>query len=488
MAAQEVLPSRSADVPGVVLPVTVLASYALAQFGLSAMNTLVSTQIPFFYVDTLRLSATSFGVVMLIGKLWDAVTDPLMGHLTDNTRTRHGRRRPYFLIGAPLLGLFTFLLFSPPADLTGDALFPWLLFTFLAAFTARTVFETPYQAMAPDLTPDYDQRTRVATWRVTIGNLGDLTGALVPMLLLAVLAPRTTFRISSAAIALVIAVTALVTFFRVRERSDVVHPPRAPLRQNLWQIITFPVRNRPAAILITSYACAVFAMTLPVAIFRFVNKYVFTATGLEGTVLGPLVESIGKNAFLDLGVILGYFSGVFLSAPLWARALRTWDKKQAYLFAFSYLSVVVLGIFLIPRDMGFLFPVQNMLVGAGGLGLWMLPGAIGPDVLEWEELHHGQRHEGGFYGIWMLVQKTGGGIALFAMSFLLAQIGFVPDLDQTAETVRGLRWLYAGTPLVAAVVAILVFSRYPITRQVHREMQERLAERRNAAAARDGSD
>ena len=463
--------------PAVALPFAVLASYALAQLGLSAMNTLVSTQVPFFYVDTLGLPAALFGWVMLIGKLWDAVTDPLMGHLTDNTRSRFGRRRPYFLVGAPLLALFTFLLFSPPAGLSGEAVFPWLLVTFLGAYTARTIFETPYQALAPDLTPDYDQRTRVATWRVTIGNLGDLTGAIVPMVLLAVLAPRTTFRWSGATVGVVIAASALITFWHVREREGVRHGPPVPLVRNLKQILLFPVRNRPARILIASYACAVFAMTLPVAVFRFVNKYVFTATGLEGTVLAPWVDAMGKSAFLDVAVILGYFTGVFASAPLWARALRTRDKKHAYVFAFVYLGVTASGIFWIPRELGILFPLLNVLVGAGALGLWMLPGALGPDVLEWEELHHGSRHEGGFYGIWMLVQKTGGGIALFAMGFLLHRVGFVPDAEQGEDAIAGLRLLYGGTPLLVAALGALLFARYPLTREVYAEVRARLDSR-----------
>jgi GPH family glycoside/pentoside/hexuronide:cation symporter len=469
----------------------VLASYGVAQFGLSAMNTLVNTQIPFFYVDTLHLPAALFGWVMLIGKLWDAVTDPLMGHVTDNTRTRLGRRRPWFLVGAPLMAVFTVLLFSPPEGTTGEALFPWLLVTFLGAFTARTIYETPYQAMAPDLTPDYDQRTRVATWRVTIGNLGDLTGAVVPMILLATVAPRLTFRWSGAAVATIIAATAVLTFARVRERRDLVPAARTPLVRNLRQIATFPVRNRPARILIASYACAVFASTLPVAVFRFVNKYVFTATGLEDTALGPLVAEIGTAAFLDLGVILGYFAGVFLSAPLWARALRTRDKKHGYIYAFLHLGVVASGVFWIPRDLGILFPLLNLLVGAGALGLWMLPGAIGPDVLEWEELHHGSRHEGGFYGIWMLVQKTGGGIALFAMGFLLTAIGFVPDVEQSPDTVRGLRLLYGATPLCVTGIAALLFSRYPLTRAAYDDVRRALDARRGDASspgARDASE
>jgi GPH family glycoside/pentoside/hexuronide:cation symporter len=461
------------------LPLAVLFSYSAAQFGLSAMNTLVNTQIPFFYVDTLRLPATLFGLVMLIAKLWDAVTDPIMGHITDNTRSSVGRRRPYFLVGAPLLAVSTFLLFRPP-DAEGTALFGWFLATFLLAFTARTVFETPYQAMAPDLTPDYDERTRVATYRVTIGNLGDFAGALVPMVLLAFFAPRPTFATSGFAVGVLILVGAMIAFVGLRERFDASGLPKKSMLPSLWKIVRFPMRNRPARLLIASYACAVFATTTPVAVFRFVDRYVFTATGLEATWLGPTIARMGSAAVLDIGVILGYFAGVFLSAPLWSRALRSRDKKHGYIFAFVYLGVVTCGILFIPRHLGFLFPLLNVLVGAGALGLWMIPGSIGPDVLEWEDLHFGDRHEGGFYGIWMLVQKTGGGIALFAMGFVLDAIGFVPDLAQTPDTVLGLRLLYGGLPLIVSLLAALVFSRYPLTREVYADVRAQLETRDSA--------
>jgi len=297
------------------------------------------------------------------------------------------------------------------------------------------------------------------------------------MLMLAFLAPRLTFATSGTAVGGIILLGAIVAFAGLRERIDASGLPKTRLGPSLARILSFPVRNRPARLLIASYACAVFATTTPVAIFRFVNRYVFTATGLETTWLGPTIARMGTAAFLDIGVILGYFTGVFLSAPLWSKALRSRDKKHGYIFAFVYLGVVACGVLLIPRETGFLFPLLNVFVGAGALGLWMLPGAIGPDVLEWEALHFGDRHEGGFYGIWMLVQKTGGGIALFSMGFVLDAIGFLPNAEQGAGTVWGLRLLYGGLPLVVSLAAAAVFSRYPLTREVYADVRARLAER-----------
>lgn len=470
-------PPAAPAAPGGRLALSVLLAYSAAQFGLSASNTLVSTQLPFFYVDTLALPPALFGLVMLVAKASNAITDPVIGHLTDNTRHRWGRRRPWLLAGAPPLALSTWLLFAPP-DRTGAGLFTWLLITFVAALTFRTVVETPYQAIAPDLTADYDERTRLATWRTTIGMVGDLLGALAPMVLLALRPPRAVFDTSGLAVAILILVGVGVAFAGVREPAPGRVGAREPLRENLRRIVAFPLRNRPAGILIVCYAASVFATTTPVSVFRFLNRYVFTATGLERTALGGLVERIGTAAFLDIATIVAYFAGVFLSAPLWARALRRRDKKHGYIFAFVYLGVVTCGVFAIPRELGILFPALNLLVGAGALGLWLLPGAIGPDVLEWEELHHGRRHEGGFYGIWMLMQKIGAAVALFAMGLLLDAIGFVPERAQTASTLAGLRFLYGGTPLLIALAAAALFSRYPLTRSVYAEVQARLAARR----------
>jgi len=477
-------PPAPAAAPGAAperLALSVLLGYSAAQFGLSASNTLIALHLPYFYIDTLLLPPALFGVVMLIAKTVNALSDPVMGHWTDNTRHRWGRRRPWLLLGAPPLALSTWLLLRPP-DRTGEALFGWLLVTFIASVTFRTVVETPYQAIAPELTTDYDERTRVATWRTAIGMVGDFGGALAPMLLLAGVAAAAERRAVMGAMGLAVAVLILagaaVAFASVRERHADAAGARARLWPSLRRIVLFPVRNRPARHLIVCYAASVFASTLPVSAVLFLSRYVFTATGLEGTALAPLQLGLDSADFLATATIVAYFAGVFLSAPLWGQALRRTDKKHGYVFAFVYVGVVVCLVFAIPRELGVLFPLLNLLVGAGSLGLWMLPGAIGPDVLDWEELHHGGRHEGGFYGIWMLVQKIGAAVALFALGVLLDAIGFVPEREQAERTVLGLRFLYGGVPLLVTLAAALLFSRYPLTRAAYADVQARRAARR----------
>ncbi len=462
------------------LGATVMLSYCTAQFGLSALNTLMNTSLPIFYMNTLEVSGAAFGWIMLAGKLWDAFTDPLMGHVTDNTRWRVGRRRPFFVLGAPFLGLTLWLLFRPTPGLSGAAVIPWFLLMYLGVYASRTVYETPYQAMIPDLTKDYAERTRLATYRATIGNMGDLIGAMLPVLLLGFLhlSDQRGYAISASIVGIIVVVTAGAALLGTRERTKVDHLPKQPFVKNMKAIFLFPIRNRPAGILIICYACAVFSTAMPVASFKFLNEFVFLETGLETTALGPLIEGMGRKNFLDMAVLLCYFTGVFLSAPIWARAMRFRDKKPAYIFAFLYLGCMVSFAFFIPRHLGFLFPLLNLLVGAGALGLWTLPQAIGPDCIEWEELHHGDRHEGGFYGIWSFVQKAGSGVALLTMGFLLDLIGFVPKAVQTDGAVLGLRFMYAGTPILICVAAALIFTRYPITRAVYEDIMQQLAARR----------
>ncbi|MBI4831028.1 MAG: MFS transporter, partial [Candidatus Lindowbacteria bacterium] len=162
-------------------------SYGASQFGLNCINTAYGINILFFYTTILKFDSALFGIVMLIGQMWDAISDPLMGHISDNTRWKSGRRRPYFLLGSIPTGIMFFLIFSPPFMKSSSLIFIYLTVTTLIFYTGRTVFETPYLALAPELTLDYNERTKLSGFKQLLGTLGDAQGAILPLVLFTVL-------------------------------------------------------------------------------------------------------------------------------------------------------------------------------------------------------------------------------------------------------------------------------------------------------------
>src|SRR5271169_1100152 len=167
--------------PGAV-PLRTKIAYGMGELGLSLQNESLVRFLMFFYTDTLRVSPTAVGLVILLSKGWDAITDPAMGYLSDATRSRWGRRRPYILLGAVPMGVCYWLLFCPPL-LSPPALLWYMLALSLALYTCFTVVAVPYYAWGAELARDYHERTAVVQVRALLGLFGGVAGAAVPMLI-----------------------------------------------------------------------------------------------------------------------------------------------------------------------------------------------------------------------------------------------------------------------------------------------------------------
>ncbi|MBI5116031.1 MFS transporter [Candidatus Poribacteria bacterium] len=436
-------------------------SYGASQFGLNCIGTAYGINLLFFYTTILKFDTALFGIVMLIGQVWDAFSDPMMGYISDNTQWKSGRRRPYFLLGSIPTGIMFFLIFSPPPLGSSSTIFVYLTITTLIFYTGRTVFETPYLALAPELTLDYNERTKLSGYKQLLGTLGDAQGAILPLVLFSVLHEqrRTAhFVYGLIGCAMMIALSAL-TRWGTFEKPNHARQAAVSVKESFKAV----ARNRPYLIFIFTGTLATISNNIVTYLVLFITKYWF------------LDESLATKFFTV------FFIGAVCSVPFWMWISNALGKKWSFIMNLTGYGLLLAGIFIIPRTAHTLVTVFMFFAGMFNVGMWILSGAISPDIIEWDEYHTGKRREGVYSGVWTFVYKAGVGMALMFVGFALKVIHFDADLPaQTPSTLLGLKFLFGPASALMLLTAALVFTTFPITKQKHDEIRRLIRERKSS--------
>lgn len=461
------------------LPLRTLAAFGAPQLGLTMLGTCCGVHLLFFYSDVAHLDPAQAGLILFIGAVWDAITDPIMGTYSDTRRWAAGRRRPFFLPGATGAALSFLLLFSPASALRDGPLFLYMLVLYLLFCTARTVVDVPYMALLPDLSPEYDERTRLAGWRQGMSVIGDIIGALLPTILLGTLLTargayglaslpmaaiaigcvalgyRGTFERTVASSLLPASMNVRGFLRRMRPAGDAQFSPVAWIRTPLRTVLA-PLWSAPAMILVVAYALVAVGQGFGVATFLFVTKYFFHDTDMAETVM------------------MFFFAGALLGIPVWIQATLRLAKKRAYQVAiFGYLFSTLPILFCHVEDRG-LFLLCMFGIGVCNTGIWMVPDALAPDVIEYHRLHRGDAQEGAFYGTWQFLRKSAVGLSPWIVGLTLKATGFVPDQVQDGRTLQGILALFTLFPLAFMGTGVLLFTWYPITREVYADIRRQL--------------
>ncbi len=423
--------------------------------GLNGMSTMISVHMLYFYTDIVMLPPKVFGIVMLSAQIWDAFTDPIAGYVSDHTPWKWGRRRPYIVLGAPLAAVFFFLLFSPPLRLSGSTLSLYFAAVFLLFFTFRTVWETPYFALAPELTLNYDERTRLSAYQQVFGTFGDIIGTMAPVVLVGIYATkRGDYSFLGFLVGILAVAAALWTYRGTQENPALSKKSELSIGQSLKA--TF--RNRPYLLLVLTSTCTGISNYTTISVIRFVIKYWFHREDLEAYFFGA------------------FFVGVFLSIPLWIKIIKRVGKKNAYIFVMLVYAVILWLILVIRADDYMIFGAVMVIAGAFNIALWLIPGSIVPDIIEWDQLRVGERREGAYYGVWTLIRKGVIGGAYFIVTFLLDYVGYVPNVEQSERALLGLRLLFGPIPSMLLIIGIIIFLKFPITKQVHEDTLRQIEE------------
>jgi sugar (glycoside-pentoside-hexuronide) transporter len=455
MSGPPVASREPASVPG--LPLSTAVVYALPNAGTGFAFFMVSIFFLKYATDVLVISAAAMGWILFAARLWDAVSDPLMGFLTDRTRTRLGRRPPWMIGSALPLGLLIVALWSPPASLTGGALTAWTCVVFLLLYSATTAFAVPYDALGAELTSDYRERTRLFGLRrisFGIGALAALGGvALLSRDDLATEAGRLAARATAWQVALLAALVmaglGLFAACRLRERSDyLTRGARDPMRafRDVW-------RNQRARRLLLVFAVQQLGVTCIILTAPFFIDYVLEAPSHVAS------------------VILAFMVSGTLSIPLWMAAGRRYEKKTLVIVAMVVISLAMLpGLFVGPGDLLIALPAVAVAGFAAGGTDTLFP-ALQADVIDFDEHDSGERKEGTYFAAWAFASKTASGGAGVLVGFALNAAGYVPNAPQSVTATAMIRFLYAAAPLVLWSASILVFRGFELTGAQHREIR-----------------
>ncbi len=415
----------------------------------------------YFLTDVAHLRPDLAGWAVGIGKVWDAVNDPLFGLLSDRVRTRWGRRRVFLLFGAIPLGLsFMLMWIVPPLGPLGLTIY--YAITFILFDTTFTLIHVAYNALTPELTPDYDERSSLNGYRMVYSITGTL-GAIIFATVLGwyVTDSQTLFAIVGVALGLAAIVPPLLVYKVTWEQSVKDQPAPLPWRQAMRATLS----NRPFWMVMGLYLLSwTTASILAADLVYFANYHL------------QVPEQANYFVLVAEGAAI-------LFIPLWVWVARRLDKKRAFVLGTVSWIAILLPLSFLRSDQVLLAYVLALLSGSGIATAYVIPWAMVPDVTEHDQLRTGQRREGSYYAFASFFQKLGTGAAVWAMGQILYRAGYVtptqavPVPQQPAEAVQVIRWFMGPIPTGLLILSVAFAWFYPITREVHASLREQLATR-----------
>ena len=439
------------------IPTGSIVLYSLPVLGVFFANGLISFYFLKFATDVLLVSPAVAGTILLAGRFWDAVTDPLVGTWSDRTRTALGRRRPWLLGSALPLGLSVMALWSPPAELEGRMLTLWLTVAFLVYLTFYTTFRVPHMALGAELSRGYHDRTRVfgIMQMVEYGGILFAAGGLA-MIENAAMPRETAATLSRGIAALVIGLVVFSTW-RVRERAEF----QGRGREGSFRAFREVLANPHARMLVGIFFLEQLGFATLLTLLPYLSDYVLGTPG-------------STSIYLMAAIVSGA-----LAIPLWIVLSRRYGKQRIWLMSVAVKIAAFAALWFVGDGQSLALVLVTIVFGVmTGAGNVVGP-SLKADVIDWDEAESGERKEGAYFAAWNFVQKAASGLSGWLIGIVLAGSGFVPNVEQSGEAIMGLRVLASPWPLLVHVLVFTMVWRFSLDETAHRAARAR-------AQAREG--
>jgi len=458
--------------------------YAAGDIPNAVKQTLAALFGFYFYTSVMGLPASLAGLAAGIGLVWDAVIDPYIGHLSDTSRSRWGRRHAFMLAGALTMGIGFWASFAPPRGMSSTSLFLWLLGTGFLVRTATSVYRVPYFALGAELSRDYDERTSVTAFRGFLAVVGALAAGSLSFLLFfpnrtAGVDPKLDYSgypamgLVFGGVMTLLSLVATAGTWRWRHAFSGDGGTGAPPPRRFFAGFAQCLRRPSFRALFASSSLFHLAVSMNAALsIHFLTHY------------ARVTESAALSAF-QLAFFLAGLAGVVF----WLRVSRVMEKKTLYLLGTVATAAAMLAVFLLVGE-GHPLGTGNVrvllaghaLVGFFGSTLWFVPPTLIADVIDEDELASGERREGSFFGLYSFGQQLATGMAILLTGVLVERFaGLVPgQATQAPATVWRIGLLYAVVPAGLILAAAAAALPYRIGRRETAAIQSKLDQRRAA--------
>lgn len=450
--------------------------YGAGNFGYGLVSQLASSYLIFYATAVLYIPGSLIGFIISISVIWDAVTDPLMGYISDNTKSRFGRRHIYILIGSILVAICNLFLWIINPSMNYLKKFIFIFLDVILLKTFLTMYITPYTALGAELSTDYDERSSIQANKTIFFLLGIFFAATMGMFIF--FRPTIDFPVGQlnpngyknmAIISSVLMIISGLTCFFITKNYIPILPKNNEPKNNIG---------------IKNIVIELKKMWQHKDYKAVVLGYLFT------NISSALIATIGLHIFTytflmdnyEIGIILGIQLGVsILTQPIWIIISKKIDKKKAVLIGL-YISIIGSVIFLLlvilktsVRENYLYMIVYAIVVGFGTGGLFTLPLSMIADTIDKEELRTGLRKEGVFYGVLTLGYKISQSIAIFCFGVFLDLIKFNANLKfQTEKTTIILGLLLPIGSAISFIFAIIFYRKYSLNKEKVYKIQAKI--------------
>jgi sugar (glycoside-pentoside-hexuronide) transporter len=452
-ATNTVAPSEAVKLRTMVL-------YALPPIGAGYMFCIVSLYVMKFSTDVLLIAPAIMGLIFGISRFWDAVSDPLVGYLSDKTNSRWGRRRPWLFWSVIPVFVSFWMVTAPPESLSGSLLALWMGAGVILFYSAQTMFIVPHMSLGAELSDDYHERNKIFGARHAGWILGYISalGTMYLLIKAEQAGPehvRALASTQSIYAGIFSAILLLACVYGIRERSEFAgrgaEKPWAAAK-DIWQ-------NSHARLLLI----VIFIENLGGAVITILTLY-----NAQYVLKAPTMAPV---------FILAYMVWSLILVPIWMPLARRVGKKKLWIYSMVVTGFAFGGMFFLNEGDELILIVLASIAGAaGGCGGTINP-SIKSDVIDYDEYQTGERKEGAYFAAWYFVTKSAYGVMLTVTGFALGIVGFMPNVEQTEGVILMMKFLYGGIPFIFYLAGAVLLMRFAFNEKEHREIVAQLEAR-----------